>query len=168
MLLEEFTCIHENINLEEYIEAREKIKLDMPSPEWLGDFSKKDLEALLSNQAKIWMYYDKNEVVCSMMLIPSTEKDLFKFELDLPFKRVADYGPMFVNHKYVGNKLQFQMLQVLDSYCIKKGYQYVVSTIHPENKYSIHNFLKAGFVQIGTKEFKRGVRNIYCKKIDKI
>lgn len=51
----------------------------MTNPEWLGDFSIEDLEKLLANNSKIWMYYKENEPVCSMMIIPSTQKDMDKF-----------------------------------------------------------------------------------------
>ena len=77
-----------------------------------------------------------------MMTIPSSEKNMIKFELDLDYKKVIDYGPMFVNPKYVGNKLQYQMLNELDKYSIDKNYNFVVATIHPDNIYSINNFIK--------------------------
>ena len=60
-----------------------------------------------------------------------------KFGLDLNYREVVDYGPMFVNPKYVGNKLQYQMLQKIDKYSKMLGYKYAVGTIHPDNKYSI-------------------------------
>lgn len=94
----------------------------MTHPEWLGDFSKEELIYLLNNNSKIWVYYLNKEPVCSMMLIPGDEKSLLKFELDLDYKDVVDYGPMFVNPKYVGKYLQYQMLQALDKYCINKKY----------------------------------------------
>lgn len=72
---------------------------------------------------------------------------------------------MFVNPKYVGNKLQYQMLNELDKYSIDKNYNFVVATIHPDNIYSINNFIKDNFKQTSTKEFKRGLRNIYVKKL---
>ena len=100
-----------------------------------------------------------------MMLIPSDEKALSKFELDLYYKEVADYGPMFVNPKFVGNGLQYQMLKVMDKYCINLGYKYVASTIHPDNIYSINNLVKDSFEYKNTKQFKRGMRNIYLKKL---
>ena len=43
MRLNELNCIDDNINLDEYIEFREKVKKNMEHPEWLGDFSKEDL-----------------------------------------------------------------------------------------------------------------------------
>lgn len=166
MKLDSLKCIYSNINIHEYITNRDIVKGNMEYLDWLGDFSREDLCNMLNNNTKIWMYYNDNDFVCSMMLIPSTKKDLVKFELDnLDYTKVVDYGPMFVNLKYVGNGLQYQMLEVLDEYCIELGHKYVISTIHPDNVYSIRNLVKDGFVLVGTKEFKRGVRNVYLKKL---
>lgn len=163
--LEELECVDYDINLEEYVNFRELVKKNMTNPEWLGDFSIEDLEHLLANNSKIWMYYKDNEPVCSMMIIPSTQKDMDKFELGLNHMEVVDYGPMMVSPKYIGNRLQLQMLQKLDNYSKSKGYKYVVSTIHPDNTFSINNFLKDDFELSNQKEFKRGIRNIYTKKL---
>ena len=54
---------------------------------------------------------------------------------------------------------------MLDEYSKKCGYKYAVGTIHPDNSYSINNLVKDDFKLIGTKEFKRGLRNIYIKKL---
>ena len=164
MKLKELKCINNNINLDEYIEFREKVKQNMENPEWLGDFTKDDLEYLLSNNSKIWIYYSDDEPVCSMMLIPSDKETLQKFEITINYQDVVDYGPMFVNTKYVGNGLQIQMLEELDEYSINLGYKYAIGTIHPDNIYSIRNLLKDEFVYKNTKDFKRGTRNIYLKK----
>lgn len=155
----------ENIDLDKYIEYREDIKKSMEHPDWLGDFERKDLEYLLSHGSKIWIFYDGDTYVSSMMLIPSDEKSLKKFELDLDVKDVVDYGPMFVNQTYRGNKLQAQMLEYLDDYSKSVGYKYVASTIHPDNIYSINNLVNDGFIYKGTKEFSRGIRNIYLKNL---
>lgn len=157
--------VNEKINLDKYIQFRELVKENMEHSEWLGDFSKEDLDLLLKQNSKIWIYYIENEPVCSMMLIPSTKKSLDKFEMDLDYKTVVDYGPMFVNPKYIGNGLQYQMLKELDRYCLNLGYKYAAGTIHPDNIYSINNLLKDDFKQINQKEFKRGIRNIYLKKL---
>ena len=139
----------------------------MLNPEWLGDFSKADLNSLIKIGAKIWIYYTDNEPVCSMMIIPSSKKDLEKFGIDLDYKVVVDYGPMMVNPKYVGNKLQYQMLLKEDEYCLENGYLYAASTVHPDNIYSVNNLLKDNFKFIGRKHFTRGVRNIYLKELVK-
>ena len=165
MKLEELKALNENINLDEYIVFREMVKKNMEHPEWLGDFSKDDLLKELDNKSIIWIYYLQDEPVCSMMLIPATKESISKFNLNLDYNIVVDYGPMFVNPKYWGNKLQYQMLLYLDSYCKKLGYKYAAGTIHPENIFSIRNLLKDSFKLVGTKEFTRGIRNIYLKKL---
>lgn len=159
---------NKNIDIDNYFLFRDYVKNSMDYPEWLGDFTKNDLEYLLSNGSTIWIYYLDKDPVCSMMLIPSTEKDLSKFEINLDYKEVVDYGPMFVNPKYVGNGLQYQILKVLDEYCINSGYKYAISTVHPDNVYSINNLVKDEFKLIGQKEFSRGIRNIYLKQLFKV
>ena len=164
MRLNDLKCINENIDLDEYIEFRELVKSNMEHPDWLGDFKREDIEMLLKSNSKIWIYYYNNEPVCSMMLIPSDERALQKFELNLNYQEVVDYGPMFVNPKYRGQGLQFQMLQELDNCSKNLGYKYAATTVHPDNIYSIRNLLKDNFEYKGTKEFKRGTRNIYFKE----
>ncbi len=163
--LSDLKCINENIDLNIYLDFIDSVKKTMEHPEWLGDFTKEDLEVMLKENTKIYMYYLNDNIVCTMMSIPSTPKALKKFEIDLDHNIVVDYGPMAVGKDYIGNGLQYQMLKELDEISIKDGYEYVAATIHPENIYSIRNLLKDDFKQTGQKEFKRGIRNIYLKKL---
>ncbi len=165
MKLEELRCINKNINIDDYIDFREQVKENMSEPNWLGDLTKDDLIYMLNNNSKIWIYYLDKEPICSMMLISSDEESLAKFELNLNCKDVADYGPMFVNPKYIGNGLQYKMLKKLDEYCINKNYKYAISTVHPDNIYSINNLIKDNFKLKSTKELLRGIRNIYLKDL---
>lgn len=159
--LEEIT----EIDLKDYIDFRENVKSNMEHPEWLGDFTIAEIkEGLESESMKIWVYKSNNENVCSMMLLKSSEKSLQKLELNLEAAEVVDYGPMFVNPKFVGNSLQYQMLKRLDQFCQSKGYKYAASTVNPDNVFSIKNIEKDNFILQSVKEFKRGLRNIYLKK----
>lgn len=165
MKLNDLNYVNDKIDVDKYIEYRENVKKEMKEPDWLGDFSKDDILYMLDNNSKIWMYFKDEEFICSMVLIPSTKKDLDKFGIDLDFNEVVDYGPMFVNPKYVGNSLQYQMLKELDEYSCNKGYKYAISTVHPNNIYSINNLIKDGFELVGYRIFTRGERNIYYKKL---
>ena len=160
-------CVSENINLNKYIEFRDIVKSNMEHPEWLGDLTKEDLSNMLNCGSKIWIYYMNDEPVCSMMAIPATKKDLDKFELDLNFNEVMDYGPIMVNPKFLGNSLQYQMTNKLDIYSINKGCKYAVATIHPDNIYCLNNVEKMNFKFIREKEFSRGNRKIYLKELIK-
>lgn len=157
--------VSDNINLDEYIAFRESVKKKMKHPEWLGDFSYDDLQNILMNNGKIWIYYDKLIPVCSMMSIPADAKALKKFDIDLDFKDVLDYGPMFVNFDYIGNGFQHEMLKELDKYAKENNKKYAIVTIHPDNIYSINNIAKDSFKLHGQKVFNRGIRNIYIKEL---
>lgn len=160
-----FNCVNDNIKLDDYIKCMDKVKEDMEFADWLGDFSKEELEKLLVFGSKIWMYYHKGNFVSSMMFIPADEKAIEDFGINIEYHNVADYGPMMVNSKYRGNDLQYQMLLELDDYCRKCGYEYAVSTVHPDNIFSIRNLVRDGFQLIGNKDFKWGNRNIYMKNL---
>ena len=165
MKLDELKCISDNVNLDEYIKFREEVKSHMEHPEWLGNFTKEELIDLLNRGSKIWVYYLDKTPICSMMIIPAREKDIIKFGISIDYSKTMDYGPMFVNFNYLGNNLQLQMLEYEDNYIKENNYKYAVSTIHPDNIYSINNFIKDNFIFIDTKEFSRGIRNIYFKEL---
>lgn len=154
-----------SIDLDSYIYFVDMIKSCMDNPEWLGDFTKSDLEFLLSNGSKMWMYYHKDNFVCSMICIPASEKDIKKFGLSYNYNDVIDYGPMVVNNKYRGNGLQYKMLLEQDLYAKEKGYKYAIATVHPDNVFSINNLVRDNFSLVGQKEFSRGLRNIYVKEL---
>lgn len=63
----------EKINIDQYIKFREQVKETMNNPEWLGDFTREDIELLLQENSKIWVYYSKEIPICSMMIIPATK-----------------------------------------------------------------------------------------------
>src|SRR5574344_544752 len=163
----ELICVSYNINIDEYLTFAKEVRESMQYPEWLGTFDKEYLISKLQEGYKIWLYYLDKEPVCSMMLIPTTEESIIKIGLtQYNYKEAVDYGPIMVNKKYISNKLQYQMLKKLDEYSLKHGYKYALATIHPDNKYSINNFIKDNFTKIGIKEFKRGIREIYLKQLN--
>lgn len=165
LLLESLECVTE-IDVDKYIYWRDRVANDMVDSAWLGDMSRDDILYLLNNGSRIWMYYHKNNFVCSMMLIPTTEEDLKKFGLADDYLEIVDYGPIMVNSKYRGNGLQKQMIKYLDKYAKEVGYKKAVVTIHPANLLSIDNLVGMGFRFIGKKQFNRGIRNVYLKELN--
>lgn len=158
MKIEELYCISDQINVEQYLKFYRAIKSCMKDPDWLGDYSKEELEDTLRNGGKIWIFFNDQDVVCSMMGLPSIDKT--------SGKRMVSYGPMLVNPKYIGNHLQYQMLKVLDQY-YSSICSYAMTTAHPNNIYSTRNLEEGGFKLVGTQTLKRGLRNIYVKDLVK-
>ena len=167
MKLEELNCINENNNIDEYLEFYNYVRSNMEHPEWLGTFSKEEITDILKNGGKLYIYYFNNDFVCSFLYIPSNKKTLQKHNILFDDKQVGSCGPIMVNPKYIGNGLQMQMLNELEKFCKSINQKYIFTKIHPDNIYSINNFVKNGYEYLETYESRHGdMRNVYLKMID--
>ncbi len=165
MKIEELKCVCDNIKLTDYINYFNLIKNNMQHPDWLGDFGKEQIENILNAGGKIWIFRKGNEIVCSMFFIPISNSLMKKLEIEYNNKTWGECGPIMVSKKFIGNGLQKQMLEILDKYCIERDIHHIVTTIHPDNIYSINNFEKSGYKYINTLILERGTRKVYIKKL---
>lgn len=166
MKINEFNCISENNDIDEYLAFYKYVKSNMKEPSWLGEFSLNELKNILNNEGKLFNFYDNNIIVCSMLYIPSNNKTLEKHNLKYDEKLVGSCGPIMVNPKYVGNKFQKQMLELLDKYCKSIGKRYIFTKVHPDNIYSINNFISDGYKFVETYKTSSGEsRSVYFKEI---
>lgn len=166
MKINEFNCISEHNNIDEYLEFYKYVKSNMKEPSWLGEFSLNELKNILNNEGKLFNFYDNNIIVCSMLYIPSNNKTLKKHNLKYDEDLVGSCGPIMVNPKYVGNKFQKQMLELLDKYCKSIGKRYIFTKVHPDNIYSINNFISDGYKFVETYKTSSGeLKSVYFKEI---
>lgn len=103
---------------------------------FFGDFSVYGLKDMISKRSHIYLYLKDDFPVCSMMIIPESTN----VEENKENENVVDYGPMMVHPDYVGQGLQYQMLEKLDVICKNLSYNYAVITVHPDNVYSIKKY----------------------------
>lgn len=166
MKINEFNCISEHNNIDEYLEFYKYVKSNMKEPSWLGEFSLNELKNILNNEGKLFNFYDNNIIVCSMLYIPSNNKTLEKHNLKYDEDLVGSCGLIMVNPEYVGNKFQKQMLELLDKYCKNIGKIYIFTKVHPDNIYSINNFISDGYKFVETYKTSSGEsRSVYFKEI---
>lgn len=145
MKLSDLYCECNNVNLDDYLKLYKYVKDNMIYPNWMGDFTKEEIEDLLKVKGKIWLYYDKGNLVCSMFMLPSSNKTLSKHNVFHNEDIVASLGPIMVSPDYVGNKLQLQMMERLENFCKNNNYKYIFTKVCSDNKYSLSNMLKFGF-----------------------
>lgn len=165
MELSDLKCIDENINVEEYLDFYQIVRDSIEDPEWLGLFTKEKILNILKQGGKIWIYYYLNEIVCSFMYIPADKEAIDLFDININLDFVGECGPIIVSPKYRGNGLQIQMLNILEEYCVTKDLNLLLTTIHPNNIYSINNFIKKDYKFIKPLFLNRGKRNLYVKEL---
>lgn len=166
MKLKDFEKKDENNDLDKYLEFYNDVRNNMKYPEWLGTFTKEEIEELLSIGGKLFNYYDKDVIVCSFFYFPCTNKSLQKHNIEYDESLVGSCGPIMVNPAYIGNGLQNEMIRELEEYCKSINKKYCYTRIHPDNIYCINNFIKNNYQFLQTYESKDGeVRNDYLKEL---
>lgn len=77
---------------------------------------------------------------------------------------VAHMESAAVKDVYRGRGIQNKLMAEGERLLWEKGYRYLMGTAHPDNKYSVNNFLKLGY-EIAAKDLKYGglPRYVFCK-----
>jgi hypothetical protein len=165
MLLKDLKEITNNINVDEYLLLYNHIRDNMPYKEWLGTFSREEIENILKSGGKIWMYYDEDIPVCSSFYIPSSNRTLKKHNVIYDEKETGSLGPIMIRKEYVGNGLQIAMMKVIDDYALSIGKKYMFTKAHSNNIYSINNILKDGYKLVDKYDNERGNISAFIKII---
>lgn len=163
MQLSDFKEVSSNINLDEYLFLYNYVRDNMEHPEWLGTFSREEIEEILNIGGKIWMYYDKEIPVCSVFYIPVSNKSLRKHNVEYDESITGSLGPIMVRKEYVGNGLQTAMQEVINRYAKSIGKEHMFTKAHADNIYSVRNILKDGYKVVDEYENERGPMVAFVK-----
>lgn len=163
MKLSDFKVIDENVNLDEYLTFYNYVRDNMEHPEWLGTFTKEEIEDILKVGGKIWFYYDGKTPVCSVFYIPVKNKSLRKHNIEYDEEITGSLGPIMVSKEYVGNGLQTAMLEVINNYAKSIGKTHMFTKAHSDNIYSIRNILKDGYKVVDEYTNERGPMTAFVK-----
>src|SRR5690554_4254121 len=132
--------------------------------------SRKNYEEMLRNKAYIiGLYIDENLIAFACLLMPNTfDQRLLAFE---PLNKVDNnlvyyYRAVAVSAKYRGNKIQKFFIEHFDSRIHTMDGVHMILNVHPNNTFSIQNFIDAGYTKYGSKTIDQVYdRSLYFKKI---
>ena len=136
-------CI-KDYNLNNYLRNKNK----------LIDYSKEDLELLLENNSIIYTYYEKDEIIMTVLIEPRNNK----------IKSII-LEPMLISEKYINNDIIITIINDLNNKIRNLNYKYIEVKIHPDNLKLIDKFIKNNFILKDTIETSLGLKNIYLKSI---
>ena len=136
-------CI-KDYNLNNYLKNKNKII----------NYSKEDLELLLENNSIIYTYYDKKEVIMTVLIEPKNNK----------YKSVI-LEPLLISNKYINSDILITIINDLNNKIKLLNYKYIEVKIHPDNLNLIDKFIKNNFILKDTIETRLGLRNIYLHTI---
>lgn len=165
-MLDNLKCINENVNLDDYLKLYKYVRDNMEHPEWLGTFTKEEIINILNDKGKIWLYYDNNNLVCSMFYIPIKLNTLLKHNVNYKENEVGSLGPIMVSPDYIGNGYQIQMMNILDKYIKSLNKKYIFTKVCTDNIYSLNNMIKDNYKIVDVYYNERGSNTALIKKLD--
>lgn len=107
-----------------------------------------------------------------MIVFPGLSQENLGRDIDLPeteLSGVVHMDSAAVLPEYRGYGLQRRLMQAAEAEARRRGYRYLMCTIHPDNNYSKNNVLEQGYHIAATKEKYGGyIRNILIKKLEAV
>lgn len=164
-MLEKFKCVSDNVNLDDYLKLYKYVRDNMEHSEWLGVFTRDEIIEILCNGGKIWLYYDNDNLVCSMFYIPIKEKSLLKHKVSYSEDLVGSLGPIMVSPDYIGHGYQREMFKILDRYCKDTNKSYIFTKVCADNLYSLNNMLSDNYEIVDRYMNERGENVALIKDI---
>lgn len=129
----------------------------MQEKQWFAPDSEECIKALF--QEKKGLFYQAAEVEKQLMagvlfvLFPGRSPDNLGREIKLPEEellQVAHMDTVAILPAYRGNGLQYQLMQRAEQELRRRGFSYLMCTVHPDNRFSRENLLKQGYKAVGS------------------
>lgn len=146
----------------------ERVRAEMTHPEWFY-LDPPDLvrEMLEDGTMTLWLAEEKHRIAAVFDILQPALKD-YNYGYDLNLRedellQVVHMDTAAVHPDYRGSGLQGQMVRMAEQELSGKGRRILLTTVHPENKYSLNNMLKQGYV-IQKQVEKYGSRRYVLRK----
>lgn len=105
-----------------------------------------------------------------MASIPGMREENMGYDIGMDQEElllVAHMDSIAVLSQYRGHKLQYLLMQTAEEDLKKRGFRYLMCTVHPDNCYSRNNILSQGYQSMVVKEKYGGhLREIFLKRVE--
>ncbi len=144
------------------------IKAQDGAPVFAADDEEFISEIITSKRGVIMLYYDGDKLAAFFeMTVPDDPNHLDEYLVkdyhDVCYEDGAVFESVAVVPEYRGNGLMLQIAQRMHELARERGIKWMTGTVHPENPYSLNNFIRAGYEVLAEVDFHYGRRDIvYC------
>lgn len=137
----------------------------MENKEWFKPLTEEEfLEPINHNDNVYIIMY--NDIMIGLLVLLYNLPGVLK-EYKLPSLNYMLIDSIMVKKEYRGHKLQKQMLNFAEKRALDLKLDGLVATVHPDNKYSINNFINEDYEISHTLNIHGGIRNIMVKTCKK-
>lgn len=136
---------------EQFLEFLSDVRAAMPNKEWFYLDPPEAVRMMMADGTmELWVAMDGERMAAAFdILHPGLSPDNYGYELDFDedaLRKVVHMDTSAVHPDYRGMGLQRKMVQTAEEALSGKGEKILLCTVHPENRYSLQNMLRQGYV----------------------
>lgn len=164
----ETICFAEKEDISVIEEMMSEAYCQIENPDWFYSDDAETLKRHIEEEGFILKAVVSGEIAGFLMIrYPKTSDDNLGSYLSLSTEEknlVAHMETAVVRKEYRGRGFQKKLMEEGERRLKQKGYKYLMGTAHPDNVYSVNNFLKLGY-EIVAEDMKYGglPRYIFCR-----
>ena len=133
-----------------FVNFLEEIKSEMQQKDWLYLDPPELVHAMLTDGImELWLAMDEKRVAAVFsVLYPGLESYNYGYDLDFSeqeLMKVVHMDTSAVHKDYRGHGLQGRMVQIAEKSLEGQGSKILMSTVHPDNQFSLNNMLRQGY-----------------------
>jgi ribosomal protein S18 acetylase RimI-like enzyme len=135
---------------EKLIQLLQEVRQGMSNQEWLYLDAPEDVrQAMTDGTMQLWVAEDGVRFAgIFFILIPGLAEYNYGYDLGLSrdeLLSVVHMDTVAVHPDYRGLGLQKRLMQEAEKYSAELGERILLATVHPDNRYSLENFLRQGY-----------------------
>lgn len=134
--------------IDEVVAMQKRIHMKMLKKNWFVCDNAEDIEKMLAGGGAMFgVLNSRDEFIASRYVSTpgASEYNLAnELNLDVDLNKVMVLESTVVDPDYRGNRLQSMMLNIAHQHAEETGYRHLVSTVSPENIYSLYNVMSLG------------------------
>ncbi len=155
---------------EAFIRLVREVRQGMVQKDWFYLDPPEDVRAMMENGTmQFWAAMD-GETMAAVFSILQPGLDSYNYGRDLDFSeeallRVVHMDTAAVHPNYRGRGLQRILMEEAENYARYLGGRILLTTVHPENQYSLNNILSLGYERVWEGDMYGSRRYILCKDL---
>ena len=132
--------------------------------------SENQFKNYMKGEGKAIGYFSSGKLIAQgFFTMPEYKKNNLGYDLnfcDSDLKKVAHLESLVVHPSFRGNNLQLLISKKIEHFAVKNKCKFLCLTVHPENEFSLNNFISLGFtIKMEKIKYSNLRRYILCKDI---
>ena len=136
----------------------------MNNKEWFVSLTEEEFLNSINGRDNAYFFMHDDKIVSLLVLTCDIPEVLEEYQL--PSDNYMLIDSIMVNSEYRGHKLQRQMLQFAYKRAMELKMDGLVATVHPNNTYSLKNFVEEDYKILHLLQIHGGPRDILVKNIE--